>query len=105
MKAKLMEVLIRLWWLYIFIGGMAVGAMLVSSYYQREAVKHEVAIHNAKTGAWEWIENKKKSTEDKVQEAAKIPSLPREEQKKIDEDCKKMGSKIKSDPECLLMGR
>lgn len=38
------------------LAGAGIGAGLVVTYYQQQAIKRGYAQHNQKTGNWEWIE-------------------------------------------------
>ena len=77
----------RIWWTYLVIGGMAVGFYVATIQMQNEAIQHDAAHYDSKTGYWDW------NTEDQ-----------NERQKAIDESCKALGSKAKNDPQCILMG-
>lgn len=78
----------RIWWTYLVIGGMAVGFYVATIQMQNEAIQHDAAHYDSRTGSWDWNEL----------------SISEEKQEVINASCKALGSKAKNDPQCILMG-
>lgn len=71
--------------------GITAGHMWGTLEMQRDAIKHDAAVYDGKTGEWKWV--------------VAIPELSDKEQDEINKACKALGSKKNNDPKCILMGR